>query len=218
MRSCGTNQSSSFYLSISFWVGSALATGQAGHWASRPATGKPTLDLRTQTPRQKQAKRTRLAHATNKPGKQTSWRAAHLSELARQLHAVQYFEPRAGHGAHVQSGTSLSSLPVCCVVCANACDSRGHGDRHARVHGMRIGRAGARYQLPSGCAVHAPAQFEAIPGNDMLWRRPWCLSRVRPAAQHERARRAHALGAAPFVLRSSQWARADLLPHEGGGP
>ena len=108
MRSCGTNQSSSFYLSISFWVGSALATGQAGHWASRPATGKPTLDLRTQTPRQKQAKRTRLAHATNKPGKQTSWRAAHLSELARQLHAVQYFEPRAGHGAHVQSGTSVA--------------------------------------------------------------------------------------------------------------
>jgi hypothetical protein len=59
MRSCGTNQSSSFYLSISFWVGSALATGQAGHWASRPATGKPTFWI---SELRRHAKRTRLWH------------------------------------------------------------------------------------------------------------------------------------------------------------
>ena len=174
---------------------------------------------RTMTPKARELKDPPNKSTQTNPQKQLTY----LNLRACQLHAVQCYEPRAGHGAHVQSRTSLFSLPACCVVCANACDSRGHGNRNARVHGTRIGTAGGRYQLPCGCAAHAPAQFEAIPGNDMLWRLPWCLSRARPAAcacraQHERARRAHALGAAPFIVRSSPWARADLLLHEGGGP
>ena len=50
------------------------------------------------------------------PGKSTQTnpqkQLTYLTLRACQLHAVQCYEPCPGHGAHVQSRTSLFSLPL----------------------------------------------------------------------------------------------------------
>ena len=150
--------------------------------------------------------RSQTPQRTQKP---TRKQAGYLHLRACQLHAAQYYEPRAGHGAHVQSRTSLFSLPARCVVCANACDSRGHGDRNSRVHGMRTGRAGARYQLPCGCAAHAPSQFEVIPGDDMLWR----LSRSSGSSLSSSQSSGPDRSRASFHTQRSRCVSAQDIPH-----
>ena len=130
----------------------------------------------------------------------------HAREGAQQLsrlnlracppHAAHYHEPRTGDSAHVQPRTSLFSPPA-----SNACDPHArHDKRNAHVH-----------------AADAASRFQPIPRRHVS-----CRSLVRAAActrraQHQRARRAHALDAAPFIVRFNQRARAHFLLHECGG-
>ena len=139
--------------------------------------------------------RTRSASRTpRQPGHQSPRKTKQLSS---RHDAAQYHEPRIGDSAHVQCRTSLCSLPA-----SNACAPHtGHDERNARVH-----------------AADAASRFQPL-----RCRHLWCRSRVRAGAararraQHQRARWAHALGAAPVIVRFNQRARADFLLHEGGG-
>ena len=125
--------------------------------------------------------------------------AQQLSRLnlrACPTHAAQCHELLTGDSAHVQPRTSLFSPPA-----SNACGPHAeHDERNACEH-----------------AADAASRFLPIPRRHVS-----CRSRVRAAAcarrgQHQRARRAHALDAAPFIVRFNQRARAHFLLHECGG-
>ena len=84
-----------------------------------------------------------------------------------RIPAILHHVAGTGHVARVQSRASFTDAPASRTVCTNACDSPGHGKRNVRAPGIRVGRAGANYQLSSGRAARAPSQFGAIPGHDM---------------------------------------------------
>ena len=152
-----------------------------------PALFRPRFGLNTPPPNEERASRT-----PSQPGHQSPRKKKQLSS---RHDAAQYHEPRIGDSAHVQCRTSLCSLPA-----SNACAPHTVHERNACVY-----------------SADAASRFQPL-----RWRHLWCRSRVRAVAararraQHQRARRAHALDAAPVIVWFKARARADVLLHDGG--
>ena len=178
-------------------IGIVIVGGKrrAGKQRALPTKGESNTILRPArlAPQSATAPRARVQTPRAREGAQ---QLSRLNLRACPPHAARYHELRTGDCAYVQSRTSVFSPPA-----SNACDPHArHDKRNACVH-----------------ASDAASRFQPIP-----WCHVSCRSSVRAAAcarraQHQRARRAHALDAAPFIVRFNQRARAHFLLHEGAG-